>query len=76
VCVCVCVCVRPDPVHGPQTVNVVDIRARQLTIQWETFGYAVTRCHSYNLTVRADQDVCPSIVKCVKFIVLCESTEQ
>ncbi|CAL8337692.1 unnamed protein product [Lota lota] len=41
-----------DPVHGPQTVNVVDIRARQLTIQWETFGYAVTRCHSYNLTVQ------------------------
>uniref|UniRef100_A0A8C5HCK0 protein-tyrosine-phosphatase n=1 Tax=Gouania willdenowi TaxID=441366 RepID=A0A8C5HCK0_GOUWI len=27
-------------------------QARQLTIQWETFGYAVTRCHSYNLTVR------------------------
>ncbi|KAK1900893.1 Receptor-type tyrosine-protein phosphatase T, partial [Dissostichus eleginoides] len=41
-----------DPVHGPQTVNVVDVRARQLTIQWETFGYAVTRCHSYNLTVQ------------------------
>ncbi|XP_078140038.1 receptor-type tyrosine-protein phosphatase T isoform X7 [Centroberyx gerrardi] len=41
-----------DPVHGPQSVNVVDIRARQLTLQWETFGYAVTRCHSYNLTVQ------------------------
>uniref|UniRef100_A0A8C8GLS6 protein-tyrosine-phosphatase n=1 Tax=Oncorhynchus tshawytscha TaxID=74940 RepID=A0A8C8GLS6_ONCTS len=41
-----------DPVHGPQNVNVVDIRARQLTLQWETFGYAVTRCHSYNLTVQ------------------------
>ncbi|KAM4612668.1 LOW QUALITY PROTEIN: receptor-type tyrosine-protein phosphatase T [Polymixia lowei] len=41
-----------DPVHGPQSVIVVDIRARQLTLQWETFGYAVTRCHSYNLTVQ------------------------
>uniref|UniRef100_A0A672ZGS1 Protein tyrosine phosphatase receptor type T n=1 Tax=Sphaeramia orbicularis TaxID=375764 RepID=A0A672ZGS1_9TELE len=41
-----------NPVHGPQNVNVVDVRARQLTIQWETFGYAVTRCHSYNLTVQ------------------------
>lgn len=29
----------------------MDVRARQLTVQWETFGYAVTRCHSYNLTV-------------------------
>ncbi|NWR07615.1 PTPRT phosphatase, partial [Paradoxornis webbianus] len=49
-----CVCVPPcpaDPVHGPQNVEVVDIRARQLTLQWEPFGYAVTRCHSYNLTV-------------------------
>ncbi|XP_066558188.1 receptor-type tyrosine-protein phosphatase T isoform X2 [Amia ocellicauda] len=41
-----------DPVHGPQNVEVVDIRARQLTLQWEPFGYAVTRCHSYNLTVQ------------------------
>ncbi|XP_049590190.1 receptor-type tyrosine-protein phosphatase T isoform X3 [Syngnathus scovelli] len=40
-----------DPVQGPQKVNVVDVHARSLTIQWETFGYAVTRCHSYNLTV-------------------------
>ncbi|XP_039936088.1 receptor-type tyrosine-protein phosphatase T isoform X3 [Hirundo rustica] len=40
-----------DPVHGPQNVEVVDIRSRQLTLQWEPFGYAVTRCHSYNLTV-------------------------
>ncbi|TRZ01226.1 hypothetical protein DNTS_006052, partial [Danionella cerebrum] len=43
---------RGDPVNGPQNVNVVDIRARQLTLQWETFGYAVTRCHSFNLTVQ------------------------
>ncbi|KAM6243394.1 receptor-type tyrosine-protein phosphatase T isoform 6-T6 [Spheniscus humboldti] len=41
-----------DPVHGPQNVEVVDIRSRQLTLQWEPFGYVVTRCHSYNLTVQ------------------------
>uniref|UniRef100_A0A6I8Q6T2 protein-tyrosine-phosphatase n=1 Tax=Xenopus tropicalis TaxID=8364 RepID=A0A6I8Q6T2_XENTR len=40
-----------DPVHGPQNVELVDIRARQLTLQWEPFGYSVTRCHSYNLTL-------------------------
>lgn len=44
--------VSADPVHGPQNVEIVDIRARQLTLQWEPFGYAVTRCHSYNLTVQ------------------------
>lgn len=50
-----------DPVHGPQNVNVVDVRARQLTVQWETFGYAVTRCHSYNLTVcTVGQNLCSS----------------
>ncbi|KAG8446188.1 hypothetical protein GDO86_013875 [Hymenochirus boettgeri] len=41
-----------DPVHGPQNVELVDIRARQLTLQWEPFGYSVTRCHSYNLTLQ------------------------
>ncbi|MGH0137758.1 UNVERIFIED_CONTAM: hypothetical protein FKN15_064585 [Acipenser sinensis] len=41
-----------DPVHGPLSVEVVDVRARQLTLQWEPFGYVVTRCHSYNLTVQ------------------------
>ncbi|XP_077315233.1 receptor-type tyrosine-protein phosphatase T isoform X10 [Lithobates pipiens] len=40
-----------DPVHGPQNVELVDIRARQLTLQWEPFGYTITRCHSYNLTL-------------------------
>ncbi|XP_028925857.1 receptor-type tyrosine-protein phosphatase T isoform X5 [Ornithorhynchus anatinus] len=41
-----------DPVHGPQNVEIVDIRSRQVTLQWEPFGYTVTRCHSYNLTVQ------------------------
>lgn len=47
-----CLSCLADPVHGPQNVEIVDIRARQLTLQWEPFGYAVTRCHSYNLTVQ------------------------
>ncbi|KAL3978536.1 cyclin-dependent kinase 1 [Sarotherodon galilaeus] len=50
-----------DPVHGPQNVNVVDVRARQLTVQWETFGYAVTRCHSYNLTVSTTINYSPPL---------------
>ena len=50
-----CVCLA-DPVHGPQNVEIVDIRARQLTLQWEPFGYAVTRCHSYNLTVQYEAE--------------------
>uniref|UniRef100_A0A8K9VEC0 protein-tyrosine-phosphatase n=1 Tax=Oncorhynchus mykiss TaxID=8022 RepID=A0A8K9VEC0_ONCMY len=40
-----------DPMHGPQRLEVVDIKSKQITVRWEPFGYNVTRCHSYNLTV-------------------------
>ncbi|XP_046702490.1 protein tyrosine phosphatase receptor type Ma isoform X6 [Silurus meridionalis] len=40
-----------DPMHGPRQLEVVDIQSRQITVRWEPFGYNVTRCHSYNLTV-------------------------
>ncbi|XP_075777076.1 receptor-type tyrosine-protein phosphatase mu isoform X9 [Pelodiscus sinensis] len=40
-----------DPMHGPQKLEVVEIKSRQITIRWEPFGYNVTRCHRYNLTV-------------------------
>uniref|UniRef100_A0A8C9RD60 protein-tyrosine-phosphatase n=1 Tax=Scleropages formosus TaxID=113540 RepID=A0A8C9RD60_SCLFO len=41
-----------DPMHGPRRLEVVDIQSRQITVRWEPFGYNVTRCHSYNLTVQ------------------------
>ncbi|CAM4724493.1 unnamed protein product [Leuciscus chuanchicus] len=41
-----------DPMHGPRRLQVVDIQSRQFTIRWEPFGYNVTRCYSYNLTVQ------------------------
>ncbi|XP_026148492.1 receptor-type tyrosine-protein phosphatase mu-like isoform X9 [Mastacembelus armatus] len=40
-----------DPMHGPRRLQVVDIQAKHITVRWEPFGYNVTRCHSYNLTV-------------------------
>ncbi|KAF5892358.1 receptor-type tyrosine-protein phosphatase mu-like isoform X9, partial [Clarias magur] len=40
-----------DPMHGPRRLEVVDIKSRQITVRWEPFGYNVTRCHTYNLTV-------------------------
>ncbi|XP_072855695.1 receptor-type tyrosine-protein phosphatase mu isoform X6 [Pogona vitticeps] len=40
-----------DPVRGPRKLEVVDIKSWQITITWEPFGYNVTRCHRYNLTV-------------------------
>ncbi|KAF4087887.1 hypothetical protein AMELA_G00076400 [Ameiurus melas] len=40
-----------DPMHGPRRLEVVEIKSRQITVRWEPFGYNVTRCHTYNLTV-------------------------
>ncbi|KAF6722141.1 Receptor-type tyrosine-protein phosphatase mu [Oryzias melastigma] len=41
-----------DPLHGPRQLEVVDIQSKQVTVRWEAFGYNVTRCHRYNLTVQ------------------------
>uniref|UniRef100_A0A3Q3VQS2 protein-tyrosine-phosphatase n=1 Tax=Mola mola TaxID=94237 RepID=A0A3Q3VQS2_MOLML len=41
-----------DPMHGPRRLEVVEIQSKQVTVRWEPFGYNVTRCHSYNLTVQ------------------------
>uniref|UniRef100_A0A3Q0RYR6 protein-tyrosine-phosphatase n=1 Tax=Amphilophus citrinellus TaxID=61819 RepID=A0A3Q0RYR6_AMPCI len=41
-----------DPMHGPQHLEVVEIQSKQVTVRWEPFGYNVTRCYSYNLTVQ------------------------
>uniref|UniRef100_A0A452HQ85 Protein tyrosine phosphatase receptor type M n=1 Tax=Gopherus agassizii TaxID=38772 RepID=A0A452HQ85_9SAUR len=40
-----------DPMRGPRKLEVLEIKSRQITIRWEPFGYNVTRCHRYNLTV-------------------------
>uniref|UniRef100_A0A673HC48 Receptor-type tyrosine-protein phosphatase kappa n=1 Tax=Sinocyclocheilus rhinocerous TaxID=307959 RepID=A0A673HC48_9TELE len=41
-----------EPMHEPQQLKVVDIKARQVTLRWEPLGYNVTRCHNYSLTVQ------------------------
>uniref|UniRef100_A0A673Z9X3 Receptor-type tyrosine-protein phosphatase kappa n=1 Tax=Salmo trutta TaxID=8032 RepID=A0A673Z9X3_SALTR len=41
-----------EPIHGPSHLEVVDVQSKQVTVRWEPFGYNVTRCHSYNLTVQ------------------------
>ncbi|XP_034003945.1 receptor-type tyrosine-protein phosphatase mu-like isoform X2 [Trematomus bernacchii] len=41
-----------DPMHGPRRLEVGDVQSKQVTVRWEPFGYNVTRCYSYNLTVQ------------------------
>uniref|UniRef100_A0A8K9VB52 protein-tyrosine-phosphatase n=1 Tax=Oncorhynchus mykiss TaxID=8022 RepID=A0A8K9VB52_ONCMY len=46
-----------EPIHGPSNLEVVDVQSKQVTVRWEPFGYNVTRCHSYNLTVQYRSEV-------------------
>ncbi|CAL1596668.1 unnamed protein product [Knipowitschia caucasica] len=41
-----------DPMHAPRRLRVVEVQSKELTIVWEQFGYNITRCHSYNLTLQ------------------------
>ncbi|KAM4605989.1 receptor-type tyrosine-protein phosphatase mu-like [Polymixia lowei] len=41
-----------DPMHGPRRLEVFDIQSKQVTVRWEPFGYNVTRCYNYNLTLQ------------------------
>lgn len=41
-----------DPMNGPRRLEVIDIQSKQVAVRWEPFGYNVTRCYSYNLTVQ------------------------
>lgn len=41
-----------DPMQGPRGLQVVDVQSKEVTLRWEPFGYNVTRCHSYNLTLQ------------------------
>ncbi|XP_023181880.1 receptor-type tyrosine-protein phosphatase mu-like isoform X2 [Xiphophorus maculatus] len=41
-----------DPMHGPRRLLVADVQSKQVTVRWQPFGYNVTRCHRYNLTVQ------------------------
>ncbi|XP_053717172.1 receptor-type tyrosine-protein phosphatase mu-like isoform X2 [Synchiropus splendidus] len=41
-----------EPLHGPRHLQVVDTQSKEVTLQWEPFGYNVTRCHTFNLSVQ------------------------
>ncbi|TRZ01855.1 hypothetical protein DNTS_017247, partial [Danionella cerebrum] len=40
------------PLSARTKCAVVDVKSKQFTVRWEPFGYNVTRCYSYNLTLQ------------------------
>ncbi|KAM9775335.1 receptor-type tyrosine-protein phosphatase mu-like isoform 1-T1 [Syngnathus typhle] len=41
-----------EPLHGPRGLQVAAVRAKEVTLRWDSLGYGVTRCHSYNVTLQ------------------------
>ncbi|XP_061522937.1 receptor-type tyrosine-protein phosphatase mu-like isoform X2 [Phycodurus eques] len=41
-----------EPMHGPRGLQVASLRSKEVTLHWDSLGYGVTRCHSYNVTLQ------------------------
>uniref|UniRef100_A0A452HK37 protein-tyrosine-phosphatase n=1 Tax=Gopherus agassizii TaxID=38772 RepID=A0A452HK37_9SAUR len=35
----------------PKTLKIAEIRARHIAVDWESLGYNITRCHTFNVTI-------------------------
>lgn len=46
----VCVCFA-EPMRTPKTLKIAEIQARRIAVDWESLGYNITRCHTFNVTI-------------------------
>lgn len=44
------VCVL-EPMRTPKTLKIAEIQARRIAVDWESLGYNITRCHTFNVTI-------------------------
>lgn len=35
----------------PKTLKIAEIQARHIAVDWESLGYNITRCHTFNVTI-------------------------
>jgi receptor-type tyrosine-protein phosphatase kappa len=35
----------------PKTLKIAEIQARRIAVDWESLGYNITRCHTFNVTI-------------------------
>uniref|UniRef100_A0A452HJU9 protein-tyrosine-phosphatase n=1 Tax=Gopherus agassizii TaxID=38772 RepID=A0A452HJU9_9SAUR len=40
-----------EPMRTPKTLKIAEIRARHIAVDWESLGYNITRCHTFNVTI-------------------------
>ncbi|KAI1240959.1 Receptor-type tyrosine-protein phosphatase kappa, partial [Lamprotornis superbus] len=39
------------PMRTPKTLKIAEIQARHIAVDWESLGYNITRCHTFNVTI-------------------------
>uniref|UniRef100_A0A8C0BTR4 Receptor-type tyrosine-protein phosphatase kappa n=1 Tax=Buteo japonicus TaxID=224669 RepID=A0A8C0BTR4_9AVES len=40
-----------EPMRTPKTLKIAEIQARHIAVDWESLGYNITRCHTFNVTI-------------------------
>ncbi|XP_078505030.1 receptor-type tyrosine-protein phosphatase kappa isoform X4 [Lissotriton helveticus] len=40
-----------EPMRTPKTLKIAEIKSRLIAVDWESLGYNITRCHTFNVTI-------------------------
>lgn len=40
-----------EPMRTSKTLKIAEIQARHIAVDWESLGYNITRCHTFNVTI-------------------------
>ncbi|XP_036397793.1 receptor-type tyrosine-protein phosphatase kappa-like [Megalops cyprinoides] len=40
-----------EPMRTPKSLKIAETQARFIVVDWESLGYNITRCHTFNLTI-------------------------
>ncbi|XP_075059150.1 receptor-type tyrosine-protein phosphatase kappa isoform X9 [Mixophyes fleayi] len=40
-----------EPMRTPRTLKIAEIQSRRIAVDWESLGYNITRCHTFNVTI-------------------------
>lgn len=40
-----------EPMRTPKKLKIAETRSRLIAVDWESLGYNITRCHTFNVTI-------------------------
>lgn len=41
----------PEPMRTPKRLKIAKTKPRLIAVDWESLGYNITRCHTFNVTI-------------------------